>query len=66
MKIGIIGLGFVGGAVYNAYQHLDVQIITHDPYKQIFFLKCKPVTPIILVFNWYKQYNNIINLKLLL
>jgi len=36
MKVGIIGLGFVGGAVLNSYQNLNIQIISHDPFKKIF------------------------------
>ena len=35
MKIGIIGLGFVGGAVQNAHQFHDVKTVLHDPLKGI-------------------------------
>jgi UDPglucose 6-dehydrogenase len=35
MKIGIIGLGFVGGAVQNAHQIHNVDIVLHDPFKGI-------------------------------
>lgn len=31
MKIGIIGAGFVGGAVKNAYDTFGVPVIVHDP-----------------------------------
>lgn len=33
MKIGIIGAGFVGSAVKNAYDLYDVPVIVHDPAK---------------------------------
>lgn len=35
MKVGIIGLGFVGGAVYNAHQVHNISTVLHDPYKNI-------------------------------
>ena len=35
MRIGIIGLGFVGGAVYNAHQYHNIETVLHDPYKNI-------------------------------
>ena len=33
MKIGLIGAGFVGGAIKNAYETFGVPIIVHDPAK---------------------------------
>lgn len=33
MKIGIVGAGFVGGAVKNAYDTFGVPVIVHDPVK---------------------------------
>jgi UDPglucose 6-dehydrogenase len=33
MKIGIIGAGFVGGAIKNAYDTFGVPVIVHDPAK---------------------------------
>jgi len=35
MKIGIIGLGFVGGAINHAYQLQNITIVAHDPAKNI-------------------------------
>ena len=33
MKIGIIGAGFVGGAVKNAYDTHGVDVLVRDPFK---------------------------------
>lgn len=33
MKIGIVGAGFVGGAVKNAYDTFQVPVLVHDPVK---------------------------------
>lgn len=33
MKIGIVGAGFVGGAVKNAYDTFGIPVIVHDPVK---------------------------------
>lgn len=36
MKIGIIGLGFVGSAIRNAYEtYNEVSLVLHDPYKNL-------------------------------
>lgn len=35
MKIGIIGLGFVGGAIDHAHQLYNVETVRHDPLKQV-------------------------------
>jgi phosphoglycerate dehydrogenase-like enzyme len=33
MRIGIIGLGFVGSAVKNAYDNAKIQTVCQDPAK---------------------------------
>ena len=33
MKIGIIGLGFVGSAIKNAYNQHHIEVVCRDPYK---------------------------------
>ncbi len=33
MKIGLVGAGFVGTAVKNAYNTYDIPVVTHDPAK---------------------------------
>ena len=35
MKVGIIGIGFVGGAIYKSFKEKGIDVVGYDKFKNI-------------------------------